>query len=257
MPSDDPVATPEVGGRGLAYWLRSQELGLACGLATVALLAVGSVVLPATADGASKGIALDDVRPFFDRPSSTHAWFYGLVAVLAAYALNTALATWHSVTRRWRAGVRAPTAYAPALFHLAFLVALLAHAVGGFYGREDGRFVVGPDLVSLPDGRRVRTLSLAIDALPSGMPKTVQAELEITTPAGAATRVTVGYNDPASTGLGSDLLILQDQALLPMGGGPPKPVVVLRERHSPGNPLALLAAVLMAAGVALLGRRLV
>ena len=113
MPSDDPVATPEVGGRGLAYWLRSQELGLACGLATVALLAVGSVVLPATADGASKGIALDDVRPFFDRPSSTHAWFYGLVAVLAAYALNTALATWHSVTRRWRAGVRAPTAYAP------------------------------------------------------------------------------------------------------------------------------------------------
>ena len=256
MHSDDDVALPEPAGRGLAYWLRSQELGIACGMATVLLLAVGSFVLPATADGASKGIALDDLRPFFERPSPTHAWLYALAVVLAIYALNTALATWHSVSRRWRAGVRAWSAYAPALLHVSFLVALVAHGVGGVYGRDDGRVVVGPELVSLPDGRRARAVSLAVDALPSGMPKTVQAVLEITAKDGGTSRVTVGYNEPASSGLGSDLLLLQDQAMVPGRDGALVPIVALRARHAPGNPIALVAAVLMAAGVALLGKRL-
>jgi hypothetical protein len=256
MRSDDDVAVPDERGRGLAYWLRSQELGVACGFATVVLLAIGSFVLPATADGASKGIALDDLRPFFERPSPVHAWLYALAAVLAVYGLNTALATWASVTRKWRAGVRSPGAYAPALFHVSFLVALAAHGVGGVWGRDDGRVLVGPDPVALPGfPYTARTLSLDVDTLPSGLPRSARAELELREPSGAARRVTVGYNEPASAGLGTDLLLLENQGTMPSARGP-VPVVALRVRHAPGDPIALVAAVIMAAGVLLLGRRL-
>jgi hypothetical protein len=331
MPSDDRASPPPVerDGDGLLAWLRSQELGIFCGFTTVALLAVGSIVLPMNAGGASSGIALDDVRPFFTRPALAHLWFYLLCAVLAVYALSTALATWHSVTRRWRAGVRSPSAYAPAILHVSFLVALVAHGVGGFFGRDDGRVLIGPTPVALPDGRRARTVSLAIDTLPSGMPRAVTAVLELTPAAGgAAERATLGYDEPLSRGLGTDLLLLEDQELTPVaarlastegecrvavgevcslgelrvllwdvqeprrgpgaplarlvevksgqeqwvapggvarfeGGAPVRlveveqsPVVVVRARHAPGNPWALGAAVLMAAGIVLMGRRL-
>ena len=53
-------------------WLRSQGLGLVCGFATVALLAIGSVVLTATRDGASAAIQMDELRGFFDPPHAAH-----------------------------------------------------------------------------------------------------------------------------------------------------------------------------------------
>ena len=89
-------------------WLRSQGLGLACGLSTVALLAIGSVVLAATREGASAGIRGDDLRAFFDPPRPAHLWLYLLFPVAGLYAVNTVLATWDSVSRKWRGGVRAP-----------------------------------------------------------------------------------------------------------------------------------------------------
>jgi hypothetical protein len=89
-------------------WLFSQGLGVLCGQATVLLLAIGSVVLTATREGASASIEMDDVRAFFDPPSVVHLWFYLLVTVLAVYALNTTLATCQNMARKWRAGVRAP-----------------------------------------------------------------------------------------------------------------------------------------------------
>ncbi len=210
MPSE---AAPER-ETGVAAWLRSQGLGVACGLGTVALLAIGSFVLAATSQGASAGIAMDDARAFFERPSPVHAWFYLLVPLLGLYALNTLLATWHTVSRKWRAGVRTPSAYGAAVMHLAFLVALLAHGVGGFLGQERGEVVVSRGWTALPDGGEIRLASLEVDSLPGGMPREVRAAVE-TRGDGAGGSAVVGHNQPLSAGLGSDLWLLGQMGRVP------------------------------------------
>ena len=138
MPSELRASAAAAGGRRWD-WLFSQGLGVVCGQATVLLLAIGSVVLTATRDSASAAIAMDDLRGFFVAPSAVHTWFYLLVPILGLYALNTALATWQSVARKWRSGIRAPRFYAAAVIHVAFLTGLLAHAIGGLGGAHGGR----------------------------------------------------------------------------------------------------------------------
>jgi len=321
MPSGD--------GRGWA-WLRSQGLGVLCGLATVLLLGVGSVVMAATRDGASAGIGLEDLSGFFSRPSWAHLWFYALVPVAALYALNALLATWETVTTRWRGGQRAPRAYAAAVMHLAFLVALLAHLAGGFYSREGGAHLVAEGWQPLPAFGEARLTALAFDELPNGMPREVRAAVELRDAAGGIEPFEVGYNRPLSGGWGSRLALLSDLGQVPVArlasgeercalaqeqgcllggervevmafatprgprdlqalvrragpGGRPEtrwlragemlalrggrplllvetalvPAVVLRVRETPGHPIALVAAALLALGVAMMWRRLI
>jgi len=207
MPSDLHVSATAAGGRHWA-WLSSQGLGVLCGQATVILLAIGSVVLAATRDGASARIAMDDIRGFFEPASLTHLWFYLLVAVLTLYALNTTLATWQNVARKWRDGVRAPRFYAPALIHLAFLTGLLAHGVGGLWGGELGRVLVGPAWKDLGGGRQARVVALDVDSHSNGTMKQIRASVELRSAAGAVTPALVRYNGPLSWALGSDLLLL-------------------------------------------------
>jgi hypothetical protein len=233
-------------------WLRSQGLGLACGLATVALLAVGSVVLAATRDGASAGVHVDDLRAFFDPPRAVHLWFYLLLPVSALYALNTALATWDTVTRKWRGGARAPGAYAASIVHVGFLLALVAHAAGGFLGRDGGGVVVASRWQQVPGFGEARLLSLDVDALPDGMPRSALARLELRDGSGAVREEIVGYNEPLSAGAGARLALLADFGRLRTG----EPAILLRTREAPGNPWALAAAIAMAAGAALLWRKL-
>ena len=216
MPSD---AVPASGGEGPGgdrlAWLRWQGLGVACGLGTVALLAVGSFALAFTREGASAGIAMDDARAFFERPSPVHAWFYLLVPLLGLYALSTLLATWHAVARRWRAGVRAPSAYGAAVLHVAFLVALLAHGLGGFLGEERGEVVVSRGWTALPGGPEIRLASLEVDSFPGGMPREVRAAVETRDGEGGRGAEVVGYNQPLSSGLGSDLWLLGELGRVP------------------------------------------
>jgi len=309
-------------------WLRSQGLGVACGLATVALLAVGSVVLTATRDGASAGIHMDDLRGFFAPPRLAHAWLYLLFPVAALYALNTVLATWDTVSRKWRGGIRAPSAYAASIVHVGFLLALAAHAAGGFLGSDGDGVLVASGWQAIPGFGEARLVSLDVDALPDGMPRSVRARLELRDGSGGVTDATVGYNEPLSSGGGARLALLADLGRAPVarlasdeescalaegqgcriggarvkllgfavgsGGGPAavvsapgpagadriwtvargdelvlaggrtlqlagvaqEPAVVLRTREAPGNPWALAASLLMAAGVALLWRKL-
>ena len=317
-------------GPGRWDWLRSQGLGVLCGLATVLLLGIGSVVMAATRDGASAGIGLDDLTGFFLRPSPVHLWFYVLVPVAGLYALNALLATWETVTSRWRAGLRQPRAYAAAVMHVAFLVALLAHLVGGFLSQERGAVVVGEGWQPLPAFGEARLTALEVDSMPNGMPREVRAAVEVRDQAGRVEVAEVGYNQPLSAGWGSRLALLAEMGQLPVArfasgeercalsqeqgctlggervevlafatprgpddlqallrragpGGQPEtrwmragemvalrsgrplllvemamaPAVLLRVRETPGHPIALVAAVLLALGVGMMGRRLI
>ena len=189
-------------------WLRSQGLGVCCGLATVLLLAAGSFVLEATRDGASAGIGLDDVRAFFEPPAWTHLWFYTLVPVLTLYGINTFVATWYSVTTKWRNGIRDPQRYAAAFFHVGFLVALAAHLIGGF-GGSIGATRIDADWSRLPGGPEVRLVSTDVERLPDGTPKMVFAEVETRAPGGEPEAATIAYNRPLSSGFGANLVLLQ------------------------------------------------
>jgi hypothetical protein len=293
------------------------------------LLAIGSVVMAVTRDGASAGIGLDDLRGFFERPSPAHLWLYALVPVVAIYALNTLLATWETVITRWRSGLRAPRAYAAAVMHVAFLVALLAHLASGFLSREGGDQIVTEGWQPLAGFGEARLVSLQTDALPNGMPRRVSAGVELREAGGRVEAVEVGYNRPLSGGLGSRLAILSEFGQVPVArlasieetcaltrgqrclisgetievmafaepGGPgdgsvlvrqtsasgqpearwlapggllalrngrplqlletaAAPAVLLRVRQAPGNPLALLASVLLVLGVLMMWRRL-
>jgi hypothetical protein len=195
--------------------LRSQGLGVFCGLSTTLLLAIGSFVIAATRGGPSAGLRLDEVLPFFDPPSPAHLWFYLLLPVLGLYGLNTALATWHSVSIKWRNGFRQPWAYAAAFIHIGFLLALLAHLVGGIGGREEGLLLHG-DLSALPDGREARVTSVDVEQLPGGMPKTIRAAVELRSGDCTVETRVLGYNEPLSDGLGANLVLLQRPASLPV-----------------------------------------
>ncbi len=329
-----------------AQWLSSQGLGVLCGQATVLLLAIGSVVLSTTREGASASIAMDDLRAFFDPPSVVHLWLYLLVVVLTVYALNTTLATCQNVTRKWRAGIRAPRFYAPALIHVAFLLALLAHGVGGIAGAELDPAWVGPGWTSIDRGRtsidrgrtsidagqEARVTGLQIESNRDGSVKQVRARLQLRDADGAARDTVVDYNGPLSRALGSDLMLLIQSQSVPtlqlargadrcevtvkrscrladlrvdflylhpalQAGRSPfsqlrvqrdgssdtevfpleasesrrladgselsaeglevKPAILLRHRRAPGNPIALLASILLGLGLLLMWRRFI
>jgi hypothetical protein len=327
MPSDPQRPAAARGGRGWD-WLFSQGLGVVCGQATVLLLAIGSVALAATRDGASASIVMDDLRGFFVAPSPVHAWLYLLVPVLGLYALNTALATWRNVTRKWRHGIRAPRFYAPAVIHVAFLIGLLAHAVGGLAGSQGARVLVGPSWGEVGGGRLARLTALDVERHPDGSVKQLRAGVEVRGADGDVATEEVSYNGPISRRLGSDLLLpirpqgvpvlelargndrcevavageceldgvrvellylhpaappdrrpfarvrvragaraeelwllpdrrtqLFDGSLLRLAGSGTRPGLLLQPRHAPGNPWALLASVLLAAGLVLMWRR--
>ena len=224
-------------------WLTSQQLGILCGLSTVALLAIGSIVLTVTRDGASANVAMDDVRVFFLQPSPVHLWFYALCGVLALYALNTLLATWQSVSRKWQFGMRAPRMYAPAIIHIGFLVGLLAHLVGGLASDERNQVLVGPSWTALGDGREARVTDLDLRRNADGSMRQASAALEVRQPDRPPERAVVRYNGPLSTGFGSDLFLLIRPTALPAARlvrGDAQCVVSqereLRTRHRAGRP---------------------
>ncbi len=209
---------PGPDSRPIATWrrgydlLRSQGLGVVCGLATVVLLALGSVVMAATHDTLSSGIALDDIKPFFTRPSLVHAWFYLLIPVLSLYALSTLLATWHSVLHKWRNGQRRLAVYGPSVVHLSFLIALVAHLIGGIWAEELGPVMLDSRFKPLPDGREARLVDLQLENLPSGALKRAIATVEWRAPDGRSGTEEVGYNQPLSSGAGSTLFLLLRQS---------------------------------------------
>lgn len=319
MPSD---------GSRLA-WLRSQALGVVLGQAAALLLAVGSVVLVQTREGASRGVHGDDLHAFFDPVSPWHLWLYLLIAVLALYALNTAVCLWDAVRARLSRRVRGWATWGPVLVHASFLVALVAHLVGGLYGEDRPPVEVGAGWGAFAQGLEARATALEDETWPDGSRKAQAVTLELRRPGESETwthRVT--YNRPWTAGLGSELLLLQrvgegpgrvlfasgdvacallegesctmgahrvtlegvefvaaggaatgtplatvrvdgksrrmtprhdlrlGDTTLVLRGVERGPRALLRHRYAPGNPLGLLAAAVMTAGLLLMARRL-
>jgi hypothetical protein len=234
--------------RWLAF-LRSQELGLLCGLAVVVLLATGSFVVAATRDGASAALRTDELLPFFQHPSPWHFWLYLLLPVFGLYALNTTLCTWDTTVDRWRKGQRSPWQHGPAFFHVAFLFALLAHLVGGFGSRLGEPLAVGEAWTPLGDGRLARIGEVRPEFHPNGQLKQLAVTLDLA-PAGQDVpdaTVEVAFNRPLSSGWGSRMWFL--------AGVDEGPVVYLQPREAPGVPWALISALLLVTGSVLMGRR--
>lgn len=241
-------------GRPPPRWLvllRSQGLGLLCGQLAVLLLGLGSVVLAATREGASTAVQLDDLRAFFAPPSAWHLWLYLLIVVLVLYGLNTALCTWHSTLRKWRSGQRSPWMHGPAVLHLAFLVALVAHLIGGLGGGEAPPLVLTTSAwTRLDPQRRARLLTLQLERHPDGSLR--QAAARVALDAGGGGReVELRYNQPLVLGAGTRLVLLAGVFQQP--GLPPE--IALRVREAPGTPWALASALLLLLGLVLLRRR--
>lgn len=274
-------------------------------------------------------MGMDDVRSFFREPSFVHLWFYLLCGVLTLYALNTLWATCKSVRRKWQAGIRSPQFYAASLIHVAFLVGLFAHLVGGLGGAELGQVLVGPNWAALGDGREARVTALNVQEHPDGSTKQVFATLELRGADGRIEETVVRHNGPLSAGFGRELflllragnrlaadlvrgearctigsedpcrlgnmevtlldvaaaggphgavahvqlkaesgsrqrvglmvgrpVVLGDGTALTLAGVERRPAIVLRHRHAPGNPWALLASLLLVTGLLLMWRRL-
>lgn len=250
MPSADSNAP------GRLDWLRSQGLGLLCGFGTVLLLAVGSVILAATRDGASRSVGFDDLRGFFAPPSWVHWWFYLLMAVAGLYGLNTLLATWDTVVRRWGAGVRTPAAYAGSIMHVGFLIAMAGHALGGFTSEDYDPVIVTETWSEVPGFGEARLLTLEVDEMPNGMPKSARATLALRDADGAVRQEIVDYNQPLSRGFGGHLALLAEMGQVNVPGLGPRPAILLRPRTTPSNPWALVSALFVGLGVILMWRRL-
>ncbi len=189
--------------------LVSQGLGVTCGLATVFLLAVGSVALVASREGASAGIQGDDIRPFFEQPSLWHTWFYLLVVVLAVYGLNVFLCTCRTVWLRVKAGVTAPSAYGAALMHTGFLFALLAHLVGGWGGSEGAPIALTDNWVPLTETVEARLEGVTPVTHPDGSTKQIYADIQWRRgEQGVVHDATISYNGPLTENWGSRLFLL-------------------------------------------------
>lgn len=251
MPSAEPA------GASRFAWLRSQGLGLLCGFGTVLLLAVGSVILSATRQGASAAVGFDDLRGFFAPPSWVHWWFYALGALAGLYALNTLLATWDTVVRKWRAGVRALGPYAASVIHVGFLLAMFGHALGGFTSKDHEPVIVTERWSQVPGFGEARLLTLEVDSMPNGMPRSARATLALREVDGATSQEIVDYDQPLSRGFGGHLALLAEVGQVDVPGLGPRPAILLRPRTTPSNPWALASAVLVGVGVLLMWRRLI
>ena len=207
MPSDEAP-------RSRWSWLSSQGLGLVLGQATVVLLGIGTLVISATRETASAQVQLDELSGFFSPPRWAHLWLYALLPVCALYALNTTLCTWQSVVGRWRRGTREVAAWAPSVIHLAFLFALLAHLVGGFFNREGESLTLTRSFSPLGDGRKARLVKLETETTPSKKLKAVHATVELEDASGRTEQAVLGYNEPISRGLGSELLLVSQAGQL-------------------------------------------
>ncbi len=194
--------------------LKSKKLGIIVGFATAGLLIVGSLQMnfyPASYTGLAGG----DIRFFFDKPSLAHWWFYLLFLGLAIYGINAFLCTLDGVLARLRAGATNLTLYGGSICHLAFLITLLAHLMGGLYASPEKSLTIGESPTPFGD-LELRVAGLETTEYPNGMPKEVRALVKIKK-GDKETEQILGYNQPVTLGLGVKEFLLRNYGEAPQG----------------------------------------
>lgn len=194
--------------------LKSKKLGIIVGFATTGLLMIGSLQMnfyPASYDGLSG----EDIRFFFDRPSLAHWWFYLLFFCFGIYGVNAFFCTLDSVLVRLRAGATNLTLYGGSICHLAFMVTLLAHLVGGLYTTQERSLTISESPITFGDVE-MRLVGLETTQYPNGMPKEVRAVIKIKK-GDRETEQILGYNQPVTLDYGVKEFLLKDYGEAPQG----------------------------------------
>ncbi len=194
--------------------LKSKKLGIIIGFATAGLLMIGSLQMNFYPEPYA-GLAGGDIRFFFDRPSLAHWWFYLLFLGFWVYGVNAFFCTLDSVLVRLRAGASNLTLYGGSICHLAFLVTLLAHLIGGLYTGQEKPLTIGEGPTPFEDAE-FRLVGLETTEYPNGMPKEVRAAVKIRK-GDRETQQILGYNHPITLEYGRKEFLLKNYGEAPQG----------------------------------------
>jgi hypothetical protein len=226
--------------------LKSKKLGILAGFAATGLMIIGSLVMN-FAPERYEGLHGEDINFFFRNVSLINGWFYLLFAGLVLYGINAFFCTLDSVLVKLRAGVKNVTLYGGSVVHLAFMLTLVAHLVGGL-GSKQGAPVTITDKPVSYGGVELSVAGIETSIYPNGMPKVVQATIKVRQGEKEFERI-LGYNQPVALDLGAKEFLLKQY------GSTPKEVILnvngkdqavrLREEFTLGASRAMVAGLFM------------
>ncbi|MFQ5862715.1 MAG: hypothetical protein ACE5IC_06290 [Candidatus Brocadiales bacterium] len=226
--------------------LKSKKLGILAGFATTGLLIFGSLLMNFMPEY-YRGLAGEDINFFFEHVGLINGWFYLLFAAFVVYGINAFFCTFDSVLIKLRAGVRNITLYGGSVVHLAFMVTLVAHLVGGLGASHSRPVVIGEKPVEY-GGVELRLAGLETSTYPNGMPREVRATIKMRRGEEEFER-TLGYNQPVLLDLGAKEFLLKQYGSSPQGvilkvNGRPQELK-MQEEFSLGDSRAVLAGLLL------------
>ncbi len=202
---------------GIYDTLRSKKLGILAGFSATGLLIFGSLVMN-FAPERYQGLQGEDINFFFEHLSLINGWFYLLFAALVVYGINAFFCTLDSTLVRLRAGVKDITLYGGSLVHLAFMVTLVAHLVGGLYASQARPVTITEKPIEY-GGVELSVAEIETTTFPNGMLKEVRATIKVRRGEEEFERI-LGYNQPVLLDLGSKEFLLKQY------GSSPKEVIL-------------------------------
>ncbi len=186
--------------------LKSRKLGVQLGFATTGLLIFGSLWMNFM-PGYYRELQGEDINFFFQHVSPVNGWFYLLFAGFVLYGINAFFCTIDSVTVKLRAGVKNVTLYGGTVVHLAFMITLLAHLVGGLYSTSGRPITITNEPVKCGDVE-LSVKAIEVVSFPNGMPREVRATIRVKRGEEEFDRI-LGYNQPVVFDLGAREFLLR------------------------------------------------
>ncbi len=226
--------------------LKSKKFGILLGFFVTALLMFGSLTMNFAPERYA-GLHGEDINFFFEHVSLINGWFYLMFIGLVFYGINAFLCTIDSVLVRLRAGVKNITLYGGSVVHLAFLVTLLTHLVGGLYATQL-RPITITEKPAVHDGVELSVTGIETTTYPNGMPKEVRATIKVRTKGEEFERV-LGYNQPVLLDYGAKEFLLGQYSSTPRGVvlkvGGKLLTLKMREEFAIGRRRAMVAGIFM------------
>ncbi len=170
-------------------------------------------------------------------------WFFAAVAGLAILTINTLVCSVQAVKGRW-SRKEFLLRISPQIIHLGFLLILLAHLLGTFWGYKVSGALPEKSYARLPDGRAIYLQSIQADMNPRGMPEGWSAEVTLLDDNVQIASGTLGPNQPLLYhGVGVYMKSFELE---------PRPYAVLLVTRDPGALWALGGGILFILGALML-----